>query len=193
MGSPRAQPVPPLEAFGAEFAAASSAAIGLREVPLLTQIAVRARPGSAAHEAIAAATGVGLPARAGEVAGSPDGTAVLWLGPDEFLVIAPPGTDSLTAELEEALADAPGQVVKVSAARAVIELTGPAARDVLEGGVPADLHPRVFPAGRAVTTQLGAVRIILWHTHPDRHLVLVGTSFAGHVARWLLDALHGLR
>src|SRR5690606_27259144 len=116
----------------------------------------------------------------------------LWLGPDEYLVVAPDAAGGLAAELEKALRDAAGQVVDLSAARAVIELTGPAARDVLESGVPGDLHPNVFPPGRAVTTPLGAVRIILWHTHPDRHLVLVGTSFAGHTARWLLDAVHGL-
>lgn len=153
-------------------------------------------PGTAAHRALAETLGVGLPARVGEVAGaadglaaSADGLAVLWLGPDEFLVVAPPDRSELVVRLQEALGGEPGQVVDLSANRTVLELGGAAARDVLDKGVPADLHPRTFPAGTAVTTTLGPAAVLLWRAGEDVWRILPRASFAEYAALWLLDAV----
>ena len=59
----------------------------LKEGPFQTMAGIRVDPRSAEGARIAAATG-GLPARCGEVTGA-DGVSVLWLGPSEFLVVAP--------------------------------------------------------------------------------------------------------
>lgn len=182
----------PLQHLAQDFAAASdsgSESISLREVPFLTQIGLRAVPGSTAHTAFAETTGVGLPGRVGQVTGAPQGVSVLWLGPDEFLVVTAADQHELTRSLHQALGESPGQVVDLSASRTVIELAGAKARAALEKGVPADLHPREFPIGTAVTTTLGPVPILLWRTDENVYRVMPRTSFAEYTARWLIDAL----
>lgn len=163
--------------------------IRLGERPFTTQIGLRAVPGTAAHRALAETLGVELPARVGEVTGDAADVAVLWLGPDEFLVVAPPERAELVPRLQDALGPEPGQVVDLSANRTIVELGGSAARDVLDKGSPADLHPRVFPAGTAVTTTLGPAAVLLWRTAEDAWRVLPRASFAEYTALWLLDAV----
>ena len=56
---------------------------------------------------------------------------MLWLGPAEFLVVAPAESHeslggSLSRTLTEALGDGEGQVVDLSANRTTLELSGPA-------------------------------------------------------------------
>jgi len=161
--------------------------VALREVPFLTMVGLRAEPGSAAAAALEAAAGVALPARAGQVTGGAGGTAVLWLGPDEYLLVAPEGTGA--AALAAALGSEPGAVVDLSANRTTLELSGPSARLVLEKGCHADLHPRVFGPGTAITTQLGPVPVLLWQTGEQSYRILPRASFADYTARWLLDAM----
>ena len=165
-----------------------SLGVALREIPFTTQIGLRAAPGSSAHEALAEATGVGLPMRASEVAGDPGSVAVLWLGPDEFLVIGPEDGQPLLEDLSRGLGDLPGQVVDLSANRTIIAVEGEQARDLLEQGVPVDLHPRSFGPGQAVTTLLGPAPVLLWQTAEQSYRVLPRASFADYTARWLLDA-----
>ncbi|NKX51882.1 sarcosine oxidase subunit gamma family protein [Arthrobacter deserti] len=168
-------------------AVAGERGVALREIPFLTMVGLRAGPGSAAAAALEAAAGVALPARVGQVTGEAGGTAVLWLGPDEYLLVAPEGTGA--AALAAALGDEPGAVVDLSANRTTLELTGPSARLVLEKGCPADLHPRVFGPGSAITTVLGAVPVLLWQTGEQAYRILPRASFADYTARWLLDAM----
>jgi sarcosine oxidase, subunit gamma len=166
--------------------------VALREIPFLTMVGLRAAPGSAAAAALEAAAGVPLPAKAGQTTGDPATTAVLWLGPDEYLLVAPDGSEA-AAELTAALGSQPGAVVDLSANRTTLELAGPSARLVLEKGCHADLHPRVFGPGTAITTQLGPVPVLLWQTAErdggQVYRIMPRASFADYTARWLLDAM----
>ena len=163
-------------------------AVALREIAFTTQIGIRAVPGSAGHRALAQATSVGLPAAVGEVTGGAEGTAVLWLGPDEFLLTAPEDT-TLTGKLAAVLADEPGQVVDLSANRSVLELEGPAAPLVLRKSCPADLHPRVFGVNQAITTTLANIPVLLWRTGEHSWRILPRASFTEHTVHWLIDAM----
>lgn len=175
--------------------------VGLREIPFLTMVGIRVRPGSAAAEAVAAAAGVPLPDGHGQVTGSAEGTSVVWLGPDEFLLVGPHdvggppaggaglSTDPVVPELVRALGDEPGAVVDLSANRTTLELTGPSARAALEKGCHVDLHPRAFGPGTAVATTLGPVPVLLWQTAEQTYRILPRASFADYTARWLLDAM----
>ena len=182
-----------------EMQLGSGDAVSLREVPFLTQVAIRATPASAA--ALAGALGVDLPTVVGQVTGSTDGSglAVLWLSPDEFLAVGPDEADTglapeaYAARLAEALGDGRGQVVDVSANRTTLELSGPRARSVLEKSVEVDLHPRVFPVGAAIATLLGSTGVLLWRTGEDTWRVMPRASFATHVVRWLLDGMREYR
>ena len=164
----------------------------LQEGPFQTMAAVRVEPRSEEGSRIASVAG-GLPARSGEVGGA-DGTSVLWLGPSEFLVVAPeeahdsPGGD-LIGSLVAALGEAPGQVVDLSANRTTFELTGPRARAVLEKGCALDLHPRSFTPGTALSTEVGNIPVVLQKTAEDSFRLFPRASFADFLGRWLLDAM----
>lgn len=185
----------PLGRLRDELEQGSSAAVSLREIPFLAQIGIRAVPGSATYDGLADRLGGALPARVGEVTRPGDDRSALWLGPDEFLLIAPDEADGgpeparFAAELGDALGSLPGQVVDLSANRTTLELRGERAQDVLDKSCRLDLDLVAFPAGTAVVTLLGSVGVILWRTAEDTWRVMPRSSFAVHVARWLLDGM----
>ena len=183
----------PAELLRAAFESGSVAGtVELSELPFLTMVGIRIRPDTDAGTRLSSVTG-GLPAGSGDVRSSGD-TAVLWLGPAEFLVVAPAdaheslGGDLIQA-LKEALSDGEGQVVDLSANRTTFELTGPRARAVLEKGCSLDLHSRVFKAGTALSTEIGNIPVVLWKTGEESYRLFPRASFADFLGRWLLDAM----
>jgi sarcosine oxidase subunit gamma len=169
--------------------------IVVRELPFLTQLNVRLDAASPAAMAAAAALGGPLPtvpctaSRFGEV-------EVLWLGPDEWLVLAPPGRErELAAGLRRALDPHDGAVTDVSAQRAALEMTGVHVREVLARGCSIDLHPKVTPMGSCVQTLLAraGVVIVVHDSSASDFLVLVPASFADYLASWLIDACTEVR
>jgi sarcosine oxidase subunit gamma len=188
----RRSPLAHLTEAISQGAVAGERGVSLREIPFLNMVGLRAEPGSAGAKALEAAAGLPLPAGHGQVSGGADSTAILWLGPDEFLLVGPEGTDA-TVDLAAALGGEPGAVVDLSANRTTLELSGPSARLVLEKGCHADLHPRAFGPGTAITTQLGPVPVLLWQTAEQDggpvYRIMPRASFADYTARWLLDAM----
>ena len=167
----------------------------LSEGPFQTMAGVRVDPRTEAGSRIAAVAG-SLPARCGEVGGG-NGVSVLWLGPSEFLVVAPENAHdslggNLIGSLVEALGNAPGQVVDLSANRTTFELTGPRARAVLEKGCALDLHPRSFTPGTALNTEVGNIPVVLQKTGDESFRLFPRASFAEFLGRWLLDAMREL-
>ncbi|HWD05240.1 MAG TPA: sarcosine oxidase subunit gamma family protein [Amycolatopsis sp.] len=159
----------------------------VEELPFLTQLTVRVREG---HEAVGAALGVPLPARSctfASGAGPFGAVDVLWLGPDEWLVLADP---DLAESAERALREAivVGAVTDTSAQRTTVRLAGPAVRDVLAHGCAIDLDPAVSPPGTCVQTLLARTGIVLLVHQHDEFIVLVRQSFAPYFAAWLADA-----
>jgi sarcosine oxidase, subunit gamma len=178
----------PLAHLHSRFAEASSADVAVREVAYTGMVSLRVDPWSPGARSVADVLGVAVPERCGEVSGT-SRHRVLWLGPDEFLVITSADPSVLAVALGEALEAHPGLAVDVSANRTVIELIGPQARAVLEKGCPVDLHPRSFGPGTAVATTVGRVPLVLWQTGPVTYRLLPRSSFADHAARWILDAM----
>ena len=168
----------------------------LRELPFLAQLDLRlSADDAAAREAVESVVGP-LPIKANTVDGGA-GAAVLWLGPDEWLVVGPPdGETVLEGQLRDALGDTTGgAIVDVSANRTTLELRGPHARELLEFGCPIDLHPRVFGPGRCAQTLLARANVLIWFVIDEPEPVyrlLVRPSSAAYVAAWLADAADGL-
>lgn len=182
-------PLAHLESAMASGAVAGDRGVSLREIAFLTMISIRVKPDTPAASRLADVLGAPLPAGCGRVSVGLGGN-VLWLGPDEFLVISDADAAESTAQLTQALGEAPGLVVDLSANRTTLELSGPAAREVLQKGCMLDLHPRVFTAGTAVVAQLGTAPILLWQTdEAPTYRLLPRASFAEYTARWLLDAM----
>ena len=134
----------------------------LREVDVDAQVSVRGEPQP------------GFPTDPNTTGGD-----VLWLGPDEWLVLG-----CREADFPEAAA-----AVDVSANRVVLELSGPDAADVLARGCSVDLHPSVFGAGRCAQTLLARAQVILVRDDVDRFRILVRPSFADYLRAWLTDAI----
>lgn len=170
-------------------------AVSLRELPFAVQIGLRAAPGSDSARALEAVLGVQLPARHGEVTGDGAGQHVLWLSPDEFLAVDV-SREQATGDadpFETALEGLPGQALDLSANRTILVLAGPSAREVLEKGCPADLHPRSFPVGHAIVTSVGPVPVLLHRSGEQDYRVYPRASFAEFLVRWLVDSMEEFR
>ncbi|WP_411284648.1 sarcosine oxidase subunit gamma [Lapillicoccus sp.] len=187
----------PLGHRAAELAA-NPTGVGLREVPFLTQLDLRVDPVGPAAGAVAQLLGAPLPTEPNTAVRSGELTT-MWLGPDEFLVVAPADpTDvratgfatALGTDLLHAVEGENGAVVDVSAHRTTIELSGDRVLDVLAKGCSLDLHPSVFTVGRCEQVLLGLAPVLLLARGGERpaYLLLVRSSFATYVADWLLDA-----
>ncbi|GIH17550.1 sarcosine oxidase subunit gamma [Rugosimonospora africana] len=165
--------------------------IRLAELPFRTQVNLRLPAKGPAADAVGLELGVPLPVEPGTTAGSGE-LSVLWLGPDEWLVVGSPGAD-LAARLA-ARRGAGVSVVDTSALRTTVLVAGPRARDLLAHGCALDLHPTRFPTGRCAQTLLAHAQIVLVAVddgtsgaEPAYHL-LVRSSFANYLADWLEDA-----
>ena len=143
------------------------------------QVGLRVATGSAAAARVEALLGAPLPVE-------PDTAAagVLWLGPDEWLLV---DRDLTEAQLGEALGG-DGAAVELSANRCAITVEGEDARDVLSSCCSLDLHPRAFGPGRCSQTLVAGVPVVLEATAGDAFRLLVRPSFAAHVRGWLIDA-----
>jgi sarcosine oxidase subunit gamma len=185
----RRSPAAHLAELFAQAAVLGQRGVELREVPFTTMVGLRVLPGSDGAARLEKALGTALPAGHGQVTAVGPELQVLWLGPDEFLVVSDDDHRSLTDRLAFALQADHGSVIDLSANRTTFELTGPSALPVLEKGCPLDLHPRVFKEGTAANTNIGHIPVILWKTGQESYRIFPRASFADYLGRWLVDAM----
>jgi sarcosine oxidase subunit gamma len=163
--------------------AAELATIGAELVPFLAQVDLRVDP------AYAGLAPYPLPIEP-NMAEDDGRRAALWLGPNEWLVLGPPGAAAeIVAELDAAFAHVDRSVIDVSANRVAIELTGAERFDLLAHVCPLDLDPLVWATGRCAQTLLGRAQMIL-QERTETTGILVRPSFADYVVDLLL-AVHG--
>jgi sarcosine oxidase subunit gamma len=166
----------------------------LREIPFVAQLDLRADPtDETVMRRLPAALGIGLPLEPNTVVALADGSRLaVWLAPDEWLVIAEPGTAGAIETAARAALAGTGAVVDVSANRTMLALTGPDALDVLASGCSVDLDPRVFGPGRCAQTMLARANVILIPMSVAAEVdvrILVRPSFARYLVEWIEDAL----
>jgi sarcosine oxidase subunit gamma len=135
----------------------------LREPALPPQVDVRGEPQP------------GFPVEPNTVA-DVGGRTVLWLGPDEWLVLG-----ATEADFPDAAA-----AVDVSANRVALELTGDDAAHVLAQGCSLDLDG--LTPGRCAQTLLARTPVIVVRG-PAAWTLLVRPSLAPYLRAWLQDAL----
>ena len=145
------------------------------------RLLLRGRP--AAREAAAAALGIAAPdpLRAANT-GAVD---VLWLGPDEWLVLGP------ADGLEQALDGMPHSLVDVGDRQLGYEAAGPTLEAVLNAGCPLDLSVTAFPVGMCTRTVLAKSEIVLWRRAEGVFHVEVWRSFAPYVTAYLAEVARG--
>jgi heterotetrameric sarcosine oxidase gamma subunit len=105
--------------------------------------------------------------------------ALLWLGPDEFLLLAPDGATPT-----------PGvrAIVDVSHRDTAMSVSGPRAAWAINAFCPLDLHLSEFPVGMCTRTVFGKASILLWRTETNVFRLETARSFAPYVWACLEEA-----
>jgi sarcosine oxidase subunit gamma len=149
------------------------------------------RGAEAVRVACGMAFGVEPPAQLG-AAGEGAGRAALWLGPDEWLLIADSADAAeIGAMLESVLEGTAHSLVDVSHRQIGVIASGPTAARVLNAGCPLDLDPRAFPVGFATRTLFDKVEIVLWRRAEATFHIEVWRSFAPYLVGSLAEAARG--
>jgi len=161
--------------------------IAVTEIPAATRLIIRG--GDVAIDIIGRAFGVGLPREPCRAAVL-DGRAALWLGPDEWLLIAADGeAERLFLGLMQAVGEEPASIVDVSHRQIGITVAGPAAADALNTFNALDLDESAFPVGMCTRTLFGKAEIVLWRTRRETFRIEVLRSFSPYVLACLEEAI----
>jgi len=179
-----------LDARAGNDAGMTDAGLRMAERPHLGMINFRGQAADAALKpAFKKAIAVELPTKANTSSGAADKTHVLWLGPDEWLIVTEPGkTDALAGKLAAATKNLHVAVTATGEARTVIRISGPNAGDVISKGCPLDLHPGVFGPGQCAQTIIGRAAMTIHQIGADSYDIFVLRSFAEYLWTWLEDA-----
>lgn len=166
----------------------ASDAVRIEVLPPALQLSLRVDTARASLGAVHNVLGADLPGALSSVT-TADGRTILWLGPDEWLVIDPMRPTGLESALRAAVAGA-GAVVNQSGQRVSLLLDGDVPA-LLAKGSAIDLHPSAFARNAVVQTLLGQAVVIFVSRSADssRIELIARTSFAPYLADWLLDAL----
>ena len=143
--------------------------LSLRPAADMARLALRGAP-----SALSAAFGLALPTQPCRAAEA-DGRSALWLGPEEWLLLVPPGTLDADAAVPGA------SLVDIGHRQVGLVLEGPGAADALAAGCPLDLHPAAFPVGMCTRTVFGKAEVVLWRQDTARFHMEVWRSFAAYV------------
>jgi sarcosine oxidase, subunit gamma len=147
------------------------------------RVSLRAPEASVA--ALNKALGFALPQKPKTSAAKNDVHA-LWIGPDEWFIIAPESSDLLAKFAKVA---AFHSAVDVSHRNAALVVSGAGAADVLNAGCPQDLSLIAFPVGACSRTLMGKTEVILYRTSQDEFRVEVWRSFATYALDFIEDAI----
>ncbi len=157
-----------------------------REMAHLGKLNLRAK--TSAGKAVKLVTGCTFPPNANRFTQAGE-RRVIWLGPDEFLIICEPRKEeALLGTLDVELQSLHYSATNITDALTAFQLKGPACRQVLSKGCAIDLHPKYFDTGDCAQTLLSNTAITLLVISDDEFLVLCRTSFAYYLSKWLLDA-----
>lgn len=167
---------------------AQGAGVVIRESAFLGHLVLRGNAGDTAFvKGVEQALGLPLPRKAGGLAEGGD-VSIQWISPDEWLIIVPGGREFATENrLRERLAGH-FAVINVSGGQTMLELSGPAVRDVLMKSTPYDVDPRNFPVGKGVASVFAKSTALIRRVGEDRWELVIRRSFADYIYRWVLDA-----
>lgn len=116
---------------------------------------------------------------------SRDGDAILlWTGPGQWFAVSESlDAGALVAALEERLSSSDATVSDLSHARTVVRVGGPAWRDLLAKGCPADID--ALAPGDCVASLLSHFTVIIHCVADDAADVYVFRSFGASLWEWL--------
>jgi len=153
----------------------------VREMGLHGMITLRGDLSAAKVKSAAkAAAGVDVPKQGQANVGDKGGLA--WMSPDELLVMCPYASVSGTlAKMQKSFSKTHALAVNVSDARAVFEVSGPNAREVMAKLTPVDLSPEEFAPGMFRRSRLAQVPAAFWMSNADAFRIICFRSAADYV------------
>ncbi|MDS9469560.1 sarcosine oxidase subunit gamma family protein [Paracoccus sp. MBLB3053] len=168
----------PLSAI-APMTLAESSAVRIDAGSHVGRLSLRARGDlSALNEAL----GMVLPTRIGATVRGP--IEVACLGPDEWVILAPPGeVERLQSACAAIYSSHPHSLVDTGGREVTFTLTGPRAAELLTLGCPRDIDAIANASARR--TLFDGATVILWRDADDRFRMDVWNSFAPHVLHLL--------
>ncbi len=162
-----------------------SSAVRLEAAAPAERISLRVRAEDVA--ALSGALGIDLPVKP-KTSSSGNGRTALWLGPDEWLVIAEGGSDVGNSLMQAAKnSGALHSAADVSHRNTAILVSGPGAAAAINAGCPQDLSLKAFPVGACSRTVLDKVEIVLLRTGEEAFRVEVWRSFSDYAFRLLAE------
>lgn len=165
-----------------------SSGIVIREAALKGHLNLRGDPENKQFlEGVEAVLGVKLPTEPGHYEANGD-TSIYWLGPTEWLVIVPGGTEADTEARLRRTLQGHFSVVDVSGGQTLINLSGDGVETVLKKSSVYDFHLRNFSPGRCVQTTMAKATALVSKRADGSLDLVVRRSFADYLAAWLLDA-----
>ncbi len=139
-------------------------------------------------KAVKVITGCTFPPKANRFQSAGD-RHVVWLGPDEYLLLCEAGKEQELQDSLNSMIPSPHfAITDVSDSLCALSLRGPAVRAVLAKGCGLDLHPKKFAAGQSAQSLLALSAVTLMAVADDAFILICRTSFAPYVQRWLADA-----
>ena len=139
-------------------------------------------------KAVKVITGCAFPPKANRFQSAGD-RHVVWLGPDEYLLLCEAGKEQELQDSLNSMIPSPHfAITDVSDSLCALSLRGPAVRAVLAKGCGLDLHPKKFTAGQSAQSLLALSAVTLMAVADDAFILICRTSFAPYVQRWLADA-----
>lgn len=137
--------------------------------------------------AIQSALGLELPQP--ERSTEASGTRLIWVGPNEWLVLCTLEDETIRFDaLSARLAGQFATVTLVSDSRVSFKVSGMSAPDFLAKGCAIDLDDKVFPVGAAVTTRFAAQPAMLVRRGRSEFVLYFDVSMAAFLVDWMLDA-----
>lgn len=175
----------PLHAFGlAQRVATPTAAnrVCAAELPHLGYLVLRGKPDDAAFmQGVSTVLGLALPTQGMHIVSSAS-AAVLWVSPDEWLLVCPRSQrDAVLASLTEALRGVFAQVVDNSGGLTTVRLSGPDHLLLLRQLSPFDFESLAL--GRCASTVASKAGLTVVRTDEAGVLLVFRRSFADYIWR----------
>lgn len=160
----------------------------IREAPALGHLVLRGNPDDQEFaRGVESVVGVGLPQETGAFERSGD-VAIYCLGPNEWLVIVPGGTEGDTESRLRQVLSGHFSVVDVSSGQALVNLSGSFADRMLKKSCVYDFSPTNFKPGHCVQTTFAKATALVAKNSDGTFDLVFRRSFADYLAVWLLDA-----
>ena len=174
----------------ATVGAPQGAGVVVREHAFLGHLMLRGSADDASFvDGVRRALGIELPLAAGQlVLDAARGMSLQWMSPDEWLLIVPGGAEFDAERRLRAALSGHFAVINVSGGQTVLELSGPAAVEVLMKSTGYDVDPAHFAVGKGVGTTFAKTTAVIRRVDTERWQLVIRRSFADYIYRWVLDA-----